>query len=236
MDRRESIKSLLVGTMAGGAIVTGCEAPAEVAATTQDVSEATGVYGRTPDEQARDLRLLQEEFFSESELDTISTLCDLILPGTDGYQAASAADVAGFIEFIAKDIKSHQLPLRGGLMWLNSFANEVFNESFVKLTTDQQKSLLDQIAYPEEADPNLSQGVKFFSLMTNLTLTGYYTSEIGVKELGFVGNTPNDWDGVPQDVLDKHGLSYEEEWLAKCVDPETRNVKAEWDEEGNLIS
>lgn len=46
----------------------------------------------------------------------------------------------------------------------------------------------------------------------------------------------NVWDGVPQDVLDKHGLAYEEEWLAKCVTPEQREEVAKWDDEGNLLN
>ena len=60
--------------------------------------------------------------------------------------------------------------------------------------------------------------------------------KIGIEELGYVGNSPNVWDGVPQDVLDDHGLSYDYEWITKCVDQEKRNDTAQWDEQGNLIS
>ena len=67
-------------------------------------------------------------------------------------------------------------------------------------------------------------------------MTGYFTSAIGIKELGYLGNTPNVWDGVPQDVLDEHGLAYDSDWLAKCVDQDKRNDVALWDEQGNLIS
>ena len=82
----------------------------------------------------------------------------------------------------------------------------------------------------------MSTGVSFFNRMRDLTMTGYYTSRIGVKDLGYVGNVPNVWDGVPQDVLDKHGMSYDPEWLAKCVDQSKRNDIAEWDENGNLLT
>ena len=47
---------------------------------------------------------------------------------------------------------------------------------------------------------------------------------------------PNIWDGVPQDVLDEIGLSYDPAWIAKCVDQEKRNETAVWDEEGNLLT
>ena len=69
-----------------------------------------------------------------------------------------------------------------------------------------------------------------------LCMTGYFTSAIGIEELGYVGNSPNVWDGVPQDVLDDHGLAYDPERITKCVDQEKRNDTAQWDEQGNLIS
>ncbi|MEE1964223.1 gluconate 2-dehydrogenase subunit 3 family protein, partial [Allomuricauda taeanensis] len=65
---------------------------------------------------------------------------------------------------------------------------------------------------------------------------GFYTSKIGIEELGYKGNMPNVWDGVPDDVLEQHGVSYDPEWLAKCVDQSKRNIVAEWDENGNLIT
>ena len=73
-------------------------------------------------------------------------------------------------------------------------------------------------------------------MIRNLVVTGYFTSEVGIKELGYVGNTPNVWDGVPQDVLDEMGLAYDPEWLAKCVDQEKRNETARWDKKGNLLT
>ena len=67
-------------------------------------------------------------------------------------------------------------------------------------------------------------------------MTGYFTSEVGIKELGYKGNSPNVWDGVPQDVLDQSGLEYDKNWLDKFIDQSKRNDIAVWDDEGNLIS
>jgi len=77
--------------------------------------------------------------------------------------------------------------------------------------------MVDQIAYPEKAKPGMAQGVAFFNLMRNLTATGFYTSEIGVKDIGYAGNTPNQWNGVPQDVLDHYKLAYTEKELKECI-------------------
>jgi hypothetical protein len=59
---------------------------------------------------------------------------------------------------------------------------------------------------------------------------------MGIEDLGYQGNRPNVWDGVPEDVLKEHGMAYEEEWLAKCVNQDTRNEIAQWDDKGNLIT
>lgn len=237
MDRRESMKSLLIGTMAGGVLLEGC-APETAETPTMPVSkpEDKGKYGRTAEEKARDEKLLSSQGFSETELVSIAILCDLILPPTDTAGGALDAGVPEFIDFIAKDIPAHELPIKGGLMWLESRSNNTFGLPFGKLTDALRKRLLDEIAYPNEAAPEVSPGVAFFSRMRDLTLTGYYTTKMGINDLGYKGNQPNVWDGVPQEVLDEHGLAYEEEWLAKCVDQSKKEDIAEWDDQGNLLT
>ena len=79
-------------------------------------------------------------------------------------------------------------------------------------------------------------GVRFFNRMRDLVSTGFFTSEMGVEYLGYEGNTPGFWNGVPQEVLDKHGLSYDEEMMDKYIKEEERYILAEWDEDGNVIN
>jgi hypothetical protein len=97
---------------------------------------------------------------------------------------------------------------------------------------------LDEIAYydPNKNIDDYPQPVKWFNLVRNLTMTGYFTSEVGIKELGYKGNSPNIWDGVPQDVLDQYNLEYDKNWLDKFIDQSKRNDIAQWDEKGNLIT
>ena len=99
-----------------------------------------------------------------------------------------------------------------------------------------QKSILDSIAYEIEDVEEQPQVVAFFSLIRDLVVTGYFTSAVGLNDLGYQGNTPNVWDGGPDGVLKDHDISYDEVWLAKCIDQNTRNKIAKWDENGNLIS
>jgi hypothetical protein len=77
--------------------------------------------------------------------------------------------------------------------------------------------LVDQIAYPKKAKPNMAQGVAFFNLMRDLTSTGFYTSEMGGKDIGYMGNMPNQWKGVPDDVLKQYNLAYSEREINECV-------------------
>jgi len=225
---------MLIGGIAGGLILTACSP--EVAEKKKPKGITPGMYGRTDKEKEHDARVMGETFFNEHELVTVAVLCDLILPATVTAGSAVDAGVPEFIDFIVKDITSHQLPLRGGMMWLDHRSIKLYGDVFKECSEEQQKHILDEIAYPDNVAPELEPGVNFFNLMRNLVLTGYYTTRMGIDDLGYKGNTPNVWDGVPDDVLAKHGLSYDKEWLAKCVDQEKRNVLAQWDDEGNLIS
>jgi hypothetical protein len=233
MKRRESLKSMLVGSVAGGLFVSAC-APDEKAEITTEEQGFPG-YGRTVQEKEHDREVLAEIFLNEHELETIAVLCDIILPATADFGSATDAKVPEFIEFIVKDMPYHQMPIRGGLAWLDNHSNAKFNLEFKKLTLEQQHEICDEIAFPGKTKPEHMPGEKLFTRMRNLTLTGYYTSEIGIKDLGYKGNMPNVWDGVPEDVLAKHSVSYEQEWLSKCIDQTKRGQLAQWDEDGNLI-
>jgi hypothetical protein len=236
LNRRDSFKTILLGTIAGATLATtSCEQ--DVPEVTENASEL-GLYGRTPKEIERDNELLSQVYFDEQELATIAILADIILPATKTAGSATEAGVVEFIEFIVKDLPDNQLPIRGGLMWLNSESNRRFKKTFAELNNSQQIEIIDDIAYPDDNNekPELAPGIKFFDKIRGLVVTGYYTSKMGLEDLGYQGNRPNVWDGVPQDVLDKHGMKYDEDWLPKFVDQSKRNIQAEWDENMNLIT
>ena len=242
MERRDLIKTAFLSVLAGGAVATGvgCRTDGDgvSADLNTDLDGKDALYGRTPEEIERDAKVRAEEFLTEGELNDLAVLVDLILPATATAGSATEAGVVDFIEFIVKDIPSHQLPIRGGMMWVNSEAQRRFANRFAQLAPAQQRDLLDDLAYPDPNNerPDLAPGIQFFDRLRNLTLTGYYTSKMGIEDLGYTGNFPNVWDGVPQSVLDKHGVAYEAAWLKKCVDQSQREVTAQWDEAGNLLT
>ncbi len=230
---------MLIGGAAAGLAVHGCKPEAGAnEEQTAALPEYKYKFGRTPKEKERILELEAEQFFNEHELETIVVLSEIILPASETFGSATDARVPDFIEFMAKDIPETQTTLRGGLMWLDHKSNTEFGREFKSAIEGEQKQILDALAYPDMEVPEAERPleIQFFSLMRNLTLTGYYTSEVGIADLGYKGNTPNVWDGVPEDVLKQHGVAYEKEWLAKCVDQSKRGIMAEWDDEGNLLT
>lgn len=216
MDRRKSIKTLLVGTVGAGVLVDACKNSDKKAIA--ESPDATLDADRMQEEKDYLKKLnAGDTFFTAHEMATITVLADIIMPKDAVSGSASEAKVPDFIEFIAKDMPYHQTPLRGGLRWLDMQCFKQFDKAFADCDAKQQIALVDQIAYPEKAKPAMKQGVAFFTMMRNLTTTGFYTSEMGVKDLGYAGNAPNQWNGVPDDVLKQYGVAYSERELKECV-------------------
>ncbi|MEE9361090.1 MAG: gluconate 2-dehydrogenase subunit 3 family protein [Cellulophaga sp.] len=238
MDRRKSIKSIFLGTVASSFVITSCTSDGKVVEEIDIPKKADEFFGRTPKELEQIAKLDARQFFNGHEMETLAILCALIMPANETYKSATDVGVPEFIEFMSKDIPEMQTPLRGGLMWLDYKSNGDFGAEFMSITEEQQKQILDIIAYPDMEIPKNEHPleIQFFTLIRNLTLTGYYTSKEGIKDLGYKGNAPNIWDGVPEDVLAQHNMSYDPEWIAKCVDQSKRVDIAEWDEEGNLLT
>jgi gluconate 2-dehydrogenase gamma chain len=229
MDRRKSIKTLLVGTVSAGALAEACNpgepkvAPADSTATTSTATSSstgnpTGI-NRMAEELAHTKEISARTFFTPDELATITILGDIIIPRDEVSGSASDAKVPEFIEFIVKEIPEHQVPIRGGLRWLDMQCLNRFGKPFKDCTPQQRLDLVDDIAYPvrKTNKPEMAQGIPFFTLMRNLTATGFYTSEIGVKDIGYMGNVPTQWKGVPDDVLKQYGLAYTEKELRECI-------------------
>lgn len=204
MNRRDSLKALGIGTLSASALLAGCH-PKTVEESENEAS-VTDTTGRQPFEAGRDKALLKQTYFDKHEMATIAILADLIIPRDGRSGSATDVKVPDFIEFIVKDEPEHQLPLRGGLKWLDVYCLNSYNHAFIDCTVQQQKSVLDQIAYPAKAKPGMQQGVAFFNKMRDLTAIGFFTTKIGIEDLGYKGNSPGKWDGVPADVLKQYGL------------------------------
>jgi len=207
MNRRDSLKAIGLTAVSTSILVEACKQPenkVNVVVPEETAKEA----GREQWELDRDKKLKSETFFDKHEMATITVLADIIIPKDDVSGSASDAKVPEFIEFIVKDIPEHKIPMRGGLKWMDVYCYNKFGKSFVDASADQQISIIDEIAYPKKAKPEVQAGVSFFNRMRCLTASGFYTSEIGVKDIGYAGNAPNQWTGVPDDVLKQYGMEH----------------------------
>lgn len=238
MDRRKSIQTMILGAGASALAFHSCNTEGSTNEGELPEVAETKFFGRTPKELERIEKLNAEQLFNEHELETIGVLSTVILPAKEPNGGPIEANVPEFIEFIGKDMPDMQNTLLGGLMWMDHKSNTDFGVEFKGATLAQQKQICDEICFHDPEIPLDDQAleIQFFSLMRNLVVTGYYTSKVGIADLGYVGNQPNVWDGVPQEVLDKHGVAYDPEWIAKCIDQSTRNEVATWDDKGNLLT
>lgn len=214
MNRRESLRALGIGVAATGLLLdASCknnttetkqtESNGAAPESTQSSYDAT----RGPGEIEYNKKVKAEKFFDAHEMATITILADIIIPKDDKSGSASDAKVPEFIEFIVNDMPEHQTPMRGGLRWLDMQCLNRYNATFKDATNAQQLEMVTAIAYPKRAKPEMAQGVSFFNRMRDLTASGFYTSQIGIKDIGYVGNSPNKWDGVPADVLKQYGIT-----------------------------
>jgi gluconate 2-dehydrogenase gamma chain len=131
------------------------------------------------------------KFFSAHDYKTLQALCQTIIPPDADSGGAIEAGAPEFIDLLTSENKDYQITLGGGLMWLDSTCSDRYGKVYVECTPEQQKEILDKIAYRKNAiaDSSLNQGVAFFSFLRNMTADGFFTSQIGFKYLGYVGNT-----------------------------------------------
>jgi len=180
MDRRESLKLLASAPFLP---ITGTEASGEP------------VRGAA-------------EFFTYEEFRLVTVLSDLILPADQRSGSASEAGVPEFIDFMMTDRPELQVPMRGGLAWLDAYSRKLAGAEFADLAPDVQRRILDDLAWPERAPPRLAVGVAFFNSFRDMVASGFWTSQMGVEDLQYQGNVyVQEWTGCPPAVLARLGLS-----------------------------
>lgn len=227
MNRRETLKALAITTLGTGAVLTGCN-PADKTNAAEASAPAAELFGQTPEEIERNKKIMAEKFLTVAELKTITVLGDWIIPADEKSGSASDAGVPEFIDFIVKDQPRLQTPIRGGLRWIDMKAANMYGTSFTDSSKEQQQAILELVAYPEDVLPENKQGAAFFTQLRNLVAMGFFSSKMGIEDMGYQGNKPNVWDGVPDDVLQQYGLAYDEQTLKECLNIEDRGKIMEW--------
>jgi gluconate 2-dehydrogenase gamma chain len=149
-------------------------------------------------------------FFTAAEFALVIALVDIIIPRDGRSGSASEAGAPAFIDYIVAEQPNRQMPMRGGLAWLNAECQQRFEKPFLTCSDTERRLVLDDIAWPAKAKPEFSHGVAFFTTMRDLTAAGFFSSKIGMADVGYMGNGVSAWDGAPAAVLQKLGVSYQE--------------------------
>jgi len=153
------------------------------------------------------------KFFTAKEWRTVRTLADYVIPADDKSGSATEAKAPEYMDFVLHDdmtSEANRIAMRGGLAWLDHECNNRFNKTFVNATDAQRREVLDDIAWPRKARPEMSAGATFFNRFRDMTAAGFFSSAMGWRDLQYIGNVFNPgWNGCPQPALDKLGVSYD---------------------------
>jgi gluconate 2-dehydrogenase gamma chain len=149
------------------------------------------------------------KFFTPHEWETVRVLVDLVIPRDERSGSATDAQVPEFMDFFVDAYPSMRLWMRGGLAWLDTESRGRYGKPFVEAAEGERTAILDDIAFPARARPEMSQGVAFFNRFRDFTASGFWSTRMGVDDLQYMGNRGMaTWDGCPPEALAKLGVSY----------------------------
>lgn len=208
MNRRDTLKLLGAGSALA---LTWTADEVKVAAEQAQQARAQAAAANRP---------YAPRFFTRHEYATVIALANMIIPKDGRSGSASDAGAPEFIDYLISQQVGRQTAIRqqvdpqtairGGLAWLDNECRERFDKAFLACVDADRRAVLDDIAWPKRARPGFSQGARFFTTMRDLVATGFWSSKIGVADLGYMGNVGvTEWPGAPQAVLDRLGVKHE---------------------------
>lgn len=202
LDRRDALKTLALIPMLGVLEWTGT-----------DVDRAARFAGALATGESG--QAFVPKFFTTAEYRTVRVLVDYVIPRDARSGSATDARVPEFMDFMYFDPEQNtseqtRAAVRSGLAWLDSESTKRFSRSFVAATDAQRRQILDDIAWPAKAAPEMSDGVAFFNRFRDMTASGFFSSALGWKDVQYIGNVGiPEWNGCPAPALRKLGVSYD---------------------------
>jgi gluconate 2-dehydrogenase gamma chain len=222
LQRRDALKVLaasaglpiLASIPMGESDAQQARPPATAPATTPPPQQARPAGGPRGDAWDPDLIRPKKDWprkLTASEMTTLAALADVIIPADAKSPSASAVGAHTYInEYVSAPGDAFERDLirvRGGVSWLNLESQKRFAKRFAALTLAQKTAICDDICFVGKAKEEFKQGAMFFSLVRNLVATAFYTTDAGMKDIGYVGNVAlPKWDPPPPAVLKAVGL------------------------------
>lgn len=134
--------------------------------------------------------------YTPHEFETVKVLVDYLFPRDERGGSATEAGVPEFMDTFLDLERGMRVAHRGGLAWIDNQMRRRVNKDFISATDAERRAMLDEIAYPKRAKPEFSHGVAWFNSFRDFAASGYWTSEIGIEDLGYMGNVPvMEWTG-----------------------------------------
>lgn len=202
MSRRDALQNL--AAIPAGVVIS----PELIERARAHVEELLGPQGAqgTPG-AAQQARAYQPKQFTPDEWKLVRLLVNYVIPRDARSGSATDAGVPEFMDFMLGENAGMRTWMRNGIGWLNGECRRRFVKGFVSCDDAQRREMLDAIAFPKRAAPEAKPGVDFFNSFRNLTASGFFSSRIGVADLGYVGNRAVAmWEGTPPAVIRKMGL------------------------------
>jgi gluconate 2-dehydrogenase gamma chain len=196
LNRRNALKILSAAPVAAAFALTEAEAQEahHLAQAARKAARQTGTA-------------FKPKFFTSHEYETVRVLVDMIIPRDERSGSATDAGVPEFMDFTMIDQPARQVAMRGGLAWLDLECQRRFDKTFLACDGTQRAAVLDEIARYQPATGATSHGVAFFRDFRDLTASGFWTSKMGIQDLGYMGNTfVPVWNGCPSEVVTRLGL------------------------------
>jgi hypothetical protein len=198
MERRDMLK--VMATLPLGTWALDADGVAAASTRAADVLHAAQAASAQPEPFA-------PVFFNALEWRTVQVLADIVIPRDAKSGSATEAGVPEFMDFIMDAYPGGRARMRNGLGWLNAESRARFGTPFPDAPERDRLALVDDIAWPRRAKPEHREGVLFFNAFRDLTATGFFTSRMGIEDLGYIGNVPNfGWQGCPPEVLAHFGI------------------------------
>ncbi len=175
-----------------------------LATATGAAASAQHVHQMVADSKAANNGVYKRKALNDHEYATMQKLADLIVPADDVSPAANESGACEFIDLLCSNNQELLAIYTGGLAWLDHQMEQRYGANFLNAKPEQQTAMLDLIAYRKNADtaPELGAGIKFFEWARTMVVDAFYTSKVGIKDVGFMGNKGMAKFEIPQEAID----------------------------------
>ncbi len=183
-SRRDLLRNVALAVTLGG---LNAEAAQHVHQAAAVEKATTGIY--------------KPKLLNPHEFQTMQRLADLIIPADEHSKGALDAGAVEFIDLLCSQSPELAATYTGGIGWLDQAMGHRYQTNFVASKPDQQTEMLDLIAFRKNDSPELGPGIVFFDWARKMVVDAYYTSPIGVKDVGYMGNKGMSEFKVPAEAI-----------------------------------